>query len=595
VREIVDLETIVGREYPTNTPVVLKIKDLVAAEAPSSTQNESALETIGEAAWTQARQRLAAIAPILGTESSSPQAVRARAAELGLHQATLYRWIKAYTAGGTLQSLIPSPPGPNKGSKRLRDDVEAILEATIEEFYLSKQKPSIKATCDEVRLRCRRAGVRAPHYKTVLDRVQALRASEVLPRRDGRRGARRVAPLRGSFPGAEFPLSVVQIDHTKLDVILVDPVQRKAVGRPWITLAIDVYSRMVTGFYVAFEHPAAHSVGLCVAHSILPKEASLAAHGVSGEWPIWGIPRALHLDNAREFHSRDLSLACENYGIDLHYRPVAQPHFGGHIERLVGTLNREIHRLPGSTFSNPGDRGEYRSAEQASLTLEEFEEWLTRVVVEVYHRRNHAALGMSPLERWRDGILGSAERPGVGLPDLPLDPDRLRIDFLPFEKRTVQAYGISWDGIYYFADVLRPWIIAGDPRAPRQRQTFIVRRDPRDISCVYFWDPELKQYYRIPYRNTGAPAMSVWELRKARKDAQERSGARAVEETAIFEAFERLRSLEEKAVQTTRAVRRAPARGVRPQRLTAAPPERASSPALDYGPIEPFEDREALR
>jgi hypothetical protein len=37
---------------------------------------------------------------------------------------------------------------------------------------------------------------------------------------------------------------VVQIDHTLLDIILVDDLHRLSIGRPWITLAIDVFSRI---------------------------------------------------------------------------------------------------------------------------------------------------------------------------------------------------------------------------------------------------------------------------------------------------------------------------------------------------------------
>jgi hypothetical protein len=49
----------------------------------------------------------------------------------------------------------------------------------------------------------------------------------------------------GVFDSAQRPLDLVQIDHTKLDIIVVDDEQRLPIGRPWITLAIDVYSRMV--------------------------------------------------------------------------------------------------------------------------------------------------------------------------------------------------------------------------------------------------------------------------------------------------------------------------------------------------------------
>jgi putative transposase len=146
---------------------------------------------------------------------------------------------------------------------------------------------------------------------------------------------------------------VVQIDHTPVDIILVDDIHRRPVGRPWITLAIDVFSRVVAGLYVSFDPPGAMAVGLCLAHAILPKETWLAQHEVTTAWPVWGVMNVVHADNAKEFHSRMLTKACENYDIDLQWRPMAKPHYGGHIERLLGTFNQDIHTLPGTTFSNP--------------------------------------------------------------------------------------------------------------------------------------------------------------------------------------------------------------------------------------------------
>jgi putative transposase len=42
----------------------------------------------------------------------------------------------------------------------------------------------------------------------------------------------------------------VQIDHTEIDIIVVDELTRTPLpGRPWLTLAIDVFSRVVTGLH----------------------------------------------------------------------------------------------------------------------------------------------------------------------------------------------------------------------------------------------------------------------------------------------------------------------------------------------------------
>jgi transposase InsO family protein len=46
-----------------------------------------------------------------------------------------------------------------------------------------------------------------------------------------------------------------QIDHTLIDVIVIDSEHRKPIGRPWLTVVMDVRTRMVVGFWVGLEPP----------------------------------------------------------------------------------------------------------------------------------------------------------------------------------------------------------------------------------------------------------------------------------------------------------------------------------------------------
>ncbi len=121
------------------------------------------------------------------------------------------------------------------------------------------------------------------------------------------------------------------------------------------------------------------------------------------------------------------------------------------------------------------------------------------------------------------------------MPSRIADEERLRLDFMPYDLRSVLRYGIALDGVHYYHDVLRPWIDARDPEDQRRKRRFVVRRDPRDISLVYFLDPDLQQFFQIPYRETSRPPISVWELREARRRVKgERK--RAVDESVVFEA-----------------------------------------------------------
>jgi transposase InsO family protein len=83
----------------------------------------------------------------------------------------------------------------------------------------------------------------------------------------------RFAPATGSLE-ADWPLSLVQIDHTLVDVIVVDKLTREPIQRPWLTLAIDVCSRCVVGIHLTLEPPSAMSVALCIAHGAKAKASA---------------------------------------------------------------------------------------------------------------------------------------------------------------------------------------------------------------------------------------------------------------------------------------------------------------------------------
>lgn len=103
--------------------------------------------------------------------------------------------------------------------------------------------------------------------------------------------------------------------------------------------------------------------------------------------------------------------------------------------------------------------------------------------------------------------------------------------------------------------MLRPWINAADVKDPSKKRKFIFRRDSRDISQIWFYDPELGSHFAIPYRDTSHPAISVWELREALARAKEQ-GKQSINEQAIFDAYERMREIEQEAVKKTKAARR---------------------------------------
>jgi putative transposase len=85
----------------------------------------------------------------------------------------------------------------------------------------------------------------------------------VMRKREGSEKAREnFGPVNISTLRPEWPLGVLQMDHTPLDVIVVDNEHKLPIGRPWLTLAIDVAARQVAGIHVSLWAPSALSVSL---------------------------------------------------------------------------------------------------------------------------------------------------------------------------------------------------------------------------------------------------------------------------------------------------------------------------------------------
>jgi putative transposase len=578
--QVLDFNTVIGIEVESGRSAPLPIAELRPAEQTDPATHQDLTE-IADADWQEAERRYAAIQPLVDRYVVGREEAEKRAAEVGIDAATLYRWLQRYRASGSILSLIPQKRGWRTGKSRIPAFAEAVIEEVVRDFYLTPQRPTAQKAVIEVLRRCRERGIDLPNPGTIRARLNRIPERDRLRGRGFKEKAKnKFLPAAGSFPNADFPLAVVQIDHTSADIILVDDVHRKPIGRPWITLAIDVFSRMVAGYYLSFDPPSETSVAMCVAHAILPKEDWLLLHKVDAEWPVWGIPRTIHVDNGADFRSGNFRQSCLAYGINLEFRPVKQPRFGGHIERALGSLLREIHDLPGTTFSSVKDKEGYDPEKHAVMTKTEFEEWFVTLICKVYHERLHAGIGMSPRKKWEIGVFGNAEVQGIGLPPRPADRHTVLLDFLPSFRRTIQTFGVTIEGMTYYAEALRPWINAEDPDNPGKKREFVFRRDPRDISAVWFKDPKLHQYFMIPFADQSLPSMSIWEYEQA-KERLRKEGIKSINEAQILRAITELRSKVNESRDRTKKARRQAQRRIEHEKKVspATPVEKKVQPA----------------
>jgi len=97
------------------------------------------------------------------------------------------------------------------------------------------------------------------------------------------------------------PLERVECDHTMLDLMIVDTETRLPLGRPWLTVTLDVYSRIVHGIYLSFYHPSYPSVMYCLRHAINPKDYVRNHYPeIKNDWPVHGLPELLVVDKGTD-------------------------------------------------------------------------------------------------------------------------------------------------------------------------------------------------------------------------------------------------------------------------------------------------------
>jgi putative transposase len=512
------------------------------------------------------------IRPLAEEAKLTGDQLREAMVRLNLGRSVLYKLIRRYRQRPQTSSLLPWKRGRGSNVRVLDHNQEDLLQACIREFYLTPERPSMAALVREARRYFLERQFPPPDYRTVQRRVEALDLRFALRKREGAKRAReKCGPVGVSTLRSDLPLDLVQIDPTLMDVVVVDREQRLTIGRPWLTLAVDVSSRAVVGFSVSLEAPSALSVSLVLSHAVLSKEQWLADRELQNlTWPMSGLPRVIHVDNAKEFHSEALLRGCQEYGLTLEHRPPGQPHFGGHIERLIGTMMGAVHLLPGATYSNPQEKGSYDSEGRAALTLGELERWLALEIAGVYHFSKHSALGKSPLVAWQEGVARRKQPLRY-----PVSAEEFFQDFLPAVPRLIQRDGIHFHKIRYWDNILSPW-------AGRLKQPLWIKYDPRNLARVYVRDPNGK-HWPVPYADLRQPPIALWELMEARKRLRQGGNVDPTEQ-ALFANVRQQRGLVQQAVSQSQQRRRK-------ERTPAA----AQIPPMVAEPAQSLERREDLQ
>ena len=188
ITQMLDWERVLVRDVATGEIKPVHLTELRPAMATDVGVDHDT-QQIDEVHWRCAQARFTVIRPLLEQANYSRAEVEARAQASGYSAATVYRWLRQYQRAGVVSALVPNERGAAHGQRRLSSEVNAIIDATIDDTYLTDRKPSIRRTALEVERRCRNAGLTAPHPNTVRYRIRQLAARHTRHRREGPKAA----------------------------------------------------------------------------------------------------------------------------------------------------------------------------------------------------------------------------------------------------------------------------------------------------------------------------------------------------------------------------------------------------------------------
>lgn len=403
---------------------------------------------------------------------------------------TVYRWHRKYLQSEDTRSLIPRTDLRGSRFKKQPEKLNKLFMSVVEKAYTT----SVLVTGQEIYNRLQYEinllnqrllpfeQLMIPSKRTVYRMINAISPYEMAQMKYGKASAEKKFRLSLGKTQTENILERVEVDHTPLDLFLVDEKSKLPIGRPTLTVILDHFSRMLLGYYISFQNPSTASVMGALRHAILPKNNSKPIFpdlNVEHEWPCYGIPDVMVLDNGLEFHSNDLESVAFDLGIRIQYCPKHEPRFKGSVERYLKTVNYTFaSQLPGASAARFHLRGEYDPLINAIFTLGEFNHLFEKWVLDVYSQTIQRGIKTTPWQKWQDGLKMRA-------PKLPKSPSELNTRIGKVEARKLRRDGINLKGIIYNDESLSTLVrLHGEGIKVR------VLYDPQDLAEIQIWGPD---------------------------------------------------------------------------------------------------------
>jgi len=482
---------------------------------------------------------------------------------IGVSERSVYRWMRSFEANRSdIRALVPvrSERGPK--ASRLAPLAQNLLREAIEETYETEERPSVQKTIAVFHGKLLETNQRLepsqqlplPKKDTVYRAIARLDPEEVDSTRFGQAYAARKHYQADQGPRPTRPNQRWEIDHSPLDLLVIDEQDWLPIGRPIFTAVLDRFSRYPPGFSISFEPASYLTVMDALFYSIQEKDHVKPLLGLQHEYQAYGVPEVLACDNGKEFRTPDLELACAQLGIELDWMPWRTPWFKGGIERWYHTSSTElIHDTPGTTFSHFLERGDYDSRSHACITLEGLWFLLHHWIVDIY------------AQSWRRGGRGSFRPNSQGVPAklweraleenfvprLPASREELLVLLGRTEERILEPTGIEFEGLFYNGHHLAPLRhrlnhsqgTTTQPHTKKAATPVQFKYYPADLSRIWVLDPFSKTYVEVEAIDQEyTQNLSLWKHGVIKRYVREEM-KRDVDEASLAEAKYRLHQL----------------------------------------------------
>lgn len=349
--------------------------------------------------------------------------------------------------------------------------------------------------------------------------------------------------------------SHVCMDVTRADVLVVDEHSQRPTSVEIITV-LSVSTRVVLALRVVPRSATAVEAALAMYDAMrpfsmrvegtsvddwrwaglptslrLPPQYSNQAPDLQGEHWVPGLrPTSVRTDHGANFMSGHFLSTLREFGVGLLPSRVGAPTDNALVERWHETLQRGLQQLPGYKGRNAQQRGTSVASEEL-LSARHLERFLHRFIALDYHRSYHEGLVLPGLERGRftpleyfDTVMAA-----TGVIEVPQHPD-LIYQFLPKVWLTPNGAGVEYRNLSYDGPALRGFRRVESGRFEKGTSRMPFHYDPRDLSRLWFRDPDTDRIEEIRWRGAAMLDMPLTDrcLGRALQLLRSRGGNRAL-------------------------------------------------------------------